>query len=208
MTSGTLQHDLMMVARKEFVECGYGAASIRSIAQKAGVSLSAMYYHYTNKQGLLAAMIDVGMDSFMAGLRAALDAAESTPTAQLDAYIGALVRFRSEELYQSRLVETEVRNLEPEHLEAYTRRRREASAPLREIVAAGVAGGEFLTPFPDDSYRTILGMCNAISTWYDPEGGVPVDEIVTRYQELARRVVYHRDTVPPTPEPELAPADA
>ena len=54
MTSGTVQHDLLAVARREFVEHGYGGASIRSIAQKTGVSLSAMYYHYASKQELLA----------------------------------------------------------------------------------------------------------------------------------------------------------
>ena len=199
MTSGTLQYDLMQVARHEFVERGYGAASIRAIAQKAGVSLSAMYYHYKNKQDLLAAMLDVGMDTFMARLEAELEAAESDPTSRLDAYVSTTVRFRSEELYQSRLVQTEVRNLEPDLFAAYSDRQRAASAPLRGIIADGVASGEFLTPFPEDSYRSILGMCNAITTWYDPDGGLTVDEIVTRYRELALRVVYHRDTVPAAP---------
>src|SRR5699024_12668069 len=45
-------------------DLGYGGASIRSIAQKTGVSLSAMYYHYASKQELLAAMLNAGMDSF------------------------------------------------------------------------------------------------------------------------------------------------
>lgn len=195
MTSGTLQHSLMEVARREFVDCGYGAASIRAIAQKAGVSLSAMYYHYTNKQDLLAAMIDSGLELFLERLDTAMLAAEPSPTGRLNAYTEALVHFRSVELEQSRLVQTEVRNLEPDNLTAYKERQRAASAPLRQIVADGVAAGEFLTPFPEDSYRSILGMCNAISTWYVPGGDLEVGDLVERYQELARRVVFHRDTL-------------
>lgn len=194
MSSGTLQHELMQVARREFVECGYGTASIRTIAQKAGVSLSAMYYHYKNKQDLLAAMINGGLDLFLEQLDAAMLAAEPSPTARLAAYTGALVRFRSVELEQSRLVQTEVRSLEADNFAAYQDRQRTASAPLRQIIADGVASREFLTPFPEDSYRSILGMCNAISTWYEPDGELQVEDIVERYQELARRVVFHRDT--------------
>lgn len=197
MTSSTVQSDLLAVARREFVEHGYGGVSIRSIAQKTGVSLSAMYYHYASKQDLLAAMINAGMDTFEARVAQEFEAEDSTPTGRLLGYVASLVRFRTLEQEQSQLVQTEVRNLEPEHLSAYRERQRRSSAPLRKLMAEGIESGEFLTPYPEDSYRSILGMCNAISHWYEPDGDLAVEEIVRRYQELALRVVYHRDVAAP-----------
>lgn len=193
MTSGTVQHELLAVARREFVERGYGGASIRSIAQKTGVSLSAMYYHYASKQELLAAMLNTGMDSFEGRVAEEFEAKDSTPTGRLLGYVASLVRFRTLEQEQSRLVQTETRNLEPQYLVAYRERQRQSSEPLRRAVADGVESGDFRTPFPEDSYRSILGMCNAISHWYEPDGELAVEEIVRRYQELALQVVYHRD---------------
>lgn len=197
MTSGTVQGDLLAVARREFVERGYGGASIRSIAQKTGVSLSAMYYHYASKQDLLAAMINAGMDTFEQRVAQEFQVKDSTPTGRLLGYVASLVLFRTLDQEQSRLVQTEVRNLEPEHLAAYRERQRRSSEPLRRAVADGVESGDFRTPFPEDSYRSILGMCNAIAYWYEPDGELAVEEIVRRYQELALRVVYHRDVAAP-----------
>ncbi|AWH96288.1 TetR/AcrR family transcriptional regulator [Dietzia psychralcaliphila] len=201
MTSGTVQRDLLAVARREFVEHGYGGASIRSIAQKTGVSLSAMYYHYASKQELLAAMLNSGMDSFERRVVEEFEAKDPTPTGRLLGYVASLVRFRTLEQEQSQLVQTETRNLEPEFLSAYRERQRQSSEPLRQALADGVDSGEFRTPFPEDSYRSILGMCNAIAHWYEPAGDLTVEEIVHRYQELALRVVYHRDVAPPASEP-------
>ncbi|MDV8001361.1 TetR/AcrR family transcriptional regulator [Rhodococcus sp. IEGM 1408] len=198
MTIGSVQHDLLAVARREFVERGYGGASIRSIAQKTGVSLSAMYYHYSSKQELLAAMLNAGMDSFEGRVAEEFEAKDSTPTGRLLGYVASLVRFRTLEQEQSQLVQTETRNLEPQHLAAYRERQRRSSEPLRRAVADGVESGEFRTPYPEDSYRSILGMCNAIAHWYEPDGDLAVEEIVRRYQEIALRVVYHRDADAPT----------
>lgn len=198
MTSGTVQNDLLEVARREFVEHGYGGASIRSIAQKTGVSLSAMYYHYASKQELLAAMLNSGMDSFERRVVEEFEAKDPTPTGRLLGYVASLVRFRTLEQEQSQLVQTETRNLEPQYLAAYRERQRQSSEPLRRAVADGVASGEFRTPFPEDSYRSILGMCNAIAHWYEPDGGLAVEDIVLRYQQLALRVVYHRDGADPS----------
>lgn len=198
MTSGrTVQNGLLAVALREFVDKGYGGASIRSIAQKTGVSLSAMYYHYSSKQDLLVAMLDAGMDVFEQRLAGELQATEPTPTGQLLAFVAALVRFRTYEQEQSHLVQTETRNLEPESRAAYRARQRRSSEPLRQAIFDGVESGEFLSPFPEDSYRSVIGICNTVAHWYRPGGDQTVDDVVARYQELALRVVYHRDEMTP-----------
>lgn len=187
------QREYIDVARREFVDRGYGAASIRAIAQRAGVSLSALYYHYPSKQELLSAAMHAALDSFLAATAEELDRAEDTPTGRLCAIVAGLVRFRTEHQEESLLVQTEVRNLEPDNLRAYEERRDTTNTTLREIIAEGVAVGAFATPYPDDARRSILALCNAVAYWYDPSGAETVDEIIERYQYLSLLVVENRD---------------
>ncbi|HEY5857122.1 MAG TPA: TetR/AcrR family transcriptional regulator [Aldersonia sp.] len=186
------QREFIDVARREFVDRGYGAASIRAIAQRAGVSLSALYYHYPSKQELLAAAMNSALDSFFAVSAEELDRAEHSPAGRLCAIVAGVVRFRTTHQEESLLVQTEVRNLEPDNLRPYAERRDTTNTALGEVIAEGVAAGAFATPYPDDARRSILALCNAIAYWYDPAGSETVAEIIERYQYLSLLVVEHR----------------
>ncbi|MET8242501.1 TetR/AcrR family transcriptional regulator [Streptomyces sp. NPDC005078] len=135
-------------ARKEFSEQGYGATSIRDIAQRAGVSLSALYY-YKGKQELLVAILDEGLDAYFDACDEALESAGDDPAERLEAIVAATVRFRTGHPVMSSIVLTEGRSLEAEHLERYRRNEERASQQFRDIID-GVEEGVFLTPYPDD----------------------------------------------------------
>ncbi|NLU84226.1 TetR/AcrR family transcriptional regulator [Rhodococcus sp. HNM0569] len=191
---GARQRELVDVARREFVDRGYGGASIRAIAQHADVSLSALYYYYASKQDLLRAILDDGLATFVDVCTAELDRATDEPDARLCAVVTGLVRFRTLHQQQSRLVQTEVRNLEPAHLADYQQRQHASIDPLRTAVADGVRTGVFRTPYPDDARRAIVAMCNSIAYWYSPEGPDTVDDIAERYRYLALSLVGYTGT--------------
>ncbi|WP_024793639.1 TetR/AcrR family transcriptional regulator [Tomitella biformata] len=172
-------------ARAEFVRNGYGASSIRTIAQEAGMSLSALYYHYKNKQDLLFGILLDCIDTHDALCAAELAGASPDPASRLRALVTGMVRFRTACQEQSLMIATEVRNLEPENASAYESRRRAANDQLREIIEAGIRDGSFTTPQPQDCRRAILAMVTAISNWYAPAGPDTPDEIAARYSELA-----------------------
>jgi AcrR family transcriptional regulator len=48
------------VALAAFAELGYHGVSIRDIAKRSGMSLSALYYHYASKYDLLVALLEKG----------------------------------------------------------------------------------------------------------------------------------------------------
>ncbi|MFE9763844.1 TetR/AcrR family transcriptional regulator [Streptomyces sp. NPDC005808] len=186
------QRAIIGAARQEFSEQGYGATSIRDIAQRAGVSLSALYYYYKGKQELLVAILDEGLDAYFDACDAALAGVGDDPAERLEALVSASVRFRTDHPVQSTIVLTEGRSLEPEHLERYRKNEERASQQFREVIERGVAEGIFLTPYPDDARRAVIAMCNAIAQWYRADGPVDVDELVERYVSLALVVVEYR----------------
>ncbi|MGN5236708.1 TetR/AcrR family transcriptional regulator [Rhodococcus sp. SJ-3] len=183
---------ILDAARAEFSERGYAAATIRTIAQRAGLSLSAMYYYYKSKQELLVALLNDGLDAYVDACAHALDTAGDDPGEQLEALIEATVRFRATHPTKSSIGMTERRNLDPEHQRLYREHEIQATDRFRRIIDRGVQEGLFLTPYPDDARRTIIATCNAIAEWYRPDGQVAMNDLVERYVSLAFTIVEYR----------------
>ncbi|MEZ5152736.1 TetR/AcrR family transcriptional regulator [Rhodococcus zopfii] len=185
MTLSPRQRMFVEVGRKEFVRNGYGSSSIRTIAQEAGVSLSALYYHYKNKQDLLLAILMDGVDTYDSLWEQALRAVGDDPVEQLRAFVRANVEFRTQFPEHGRMIATEIRNLEPEGARLYDERRRTGRQRIRTIIDDGVAAGVFTTKYPDDCRKSILAMTAAIANWYDPNGPDTPAELGERYAEMA-----------------------
>jgi AcrR family transcriptional regulator len=187
------QNALLEAAREEFSTRGFGSASIRDIAQRAGMSLSAMYHYYSGKQELLHAILDEGLDAYFAACAAALEQVGEEPADRLSAVVAATTRFRAEHSMRSNILLNEERSLDPERLTSYSGRQAEATNLFRHAIDAGVAAGAFLTPYPDEARRTVIAMCNAVSQWFRKDGGeLTLDELVDRHVALALTVVEYR----------------
>lgn len=179
-------------AREIFAERGYHGTSIRDIAKRAGLSLSALYYWHPSKQHLLAALIEEIQHDYFERCDRALRSAGDDPAAKLRALVQATVEYRVSMRVESNIATLEWRNLEPDNRERLDGVRRSATKLWKDIVADGVARGEFHCTHPDDARRAIVAACNAIAQWYEPGGEISLPELVQRYTEIALRVVDHR----------------
>jgi AcrR family transcriptional regulator len=188
----TRHKTIIDAARQEFAERGYAAVSIRDIAQRAGMSMSALYHYYPGKQDLLMAILDEGVDAYTAACAEALAEAGDDPAERLEAMVAATVRFRADHPAKSAITLTEERSLEPENLARYRKRLADSSRQWQDIIEDGLAAGMFHTPYPDDARRAVIAMCNAISQWYDPEGELSQDDLVEHYVALALTIVEYR----------------
>ncbi len=186
------QDALLEAARQEFSEQGFGSASIRAIAQRAGMSLSAMYHYYSGKQELLHAILDEGLDTYFAACAEALAKVGEEPADRLSAVVAATTRFRAEHLARSNILLSEERNLDPERLARYSRRHAEATDLFRHAIDAGVAAGLFLTPYPEEARRAVIATCNAVAQWFRPDGRLTLDEVVDRNVAIALTIVEYR----------------
>lgn len=192
---GAGQQAILDAARQEFGERGYAATSIRDIARRAGVSLSAMYHYYSGKQVLLHALVNGSGQAYFDSCRKELESAGEDPGERLAALVGATVRYRAEYRLESNLTLAEWRSMSEEQLEEFRRRQFDGSRMFHQIVDEGVAQGVFRTPHPDDARRGVIAMCNAVAQWYREGGELSVDELAERYVELALVLVEYRPAV-------------
>jgi AcrR family transcriptional regulator len=179
-------------ARESFAECGYHGTSIRDIARAAGLSLSALYHWHPSKQDLLAALIEESTEDYSRRCDVALRDAGDDPARRLAALVRATVEYRVSRRVESTIAASEWRNLSPEHRQRLDGVRHAASRRWADLVDDGVARGAFRCEHPDDARRAVIAACNAIAQWYEPEGGLAVEDLVERYTAIALRIVDHR----------------
>ncbi|MFP5070601.1 TetR family transcriptional regulator [Pseudonocardia nantongensis] len=179
-------------ARTIFAERGYHGTSIRDIAKRAGLSLSALYYWHPSKQHLLAALVEEITHDYFQRCDRALREATDEPAERLAALVRTTVEYRVSRRVESNIATLEWRNLEPENRERLDGLRRAATRLWVDLIADGVARGAFHCAHPDDARRAIVAACNAIAQWYEPGGGITLPELAERYTAIALRIVDHR----------------
>jgi len=92
----------------------------------------------------------------------------------------------------ARIVQYEFGNLTPEHRDDVLRLRKEIDAVVRQVVADGVATGEFRVDDIPDTTLALMSMAVDVARWYDPEIRRTPEAIGTAYAELGLRLVGAR----------------
>ncbi|MBP2366233.1 TetR/AcrR family transcriptional regulator [Pseudonocardia parietis] len=179
-------------ARESFAERGYHGTSIRDIARRAGLSLSALYYWHPSKQHLLAALVEEITHDYFRRCDLALRETGDDPADRLCALVRVTVEYRVSRRVESNIANLEWRNLEPENRERLAGLRRAATGLWADIISDGVARGAFHDEHPDEARRAIVAACNAIAQWYEPDGEITLPELADRYAGIALRIVDHR----------------
>jgi AcrR family transcriptional regulator len=92
MAMGSRAETILVHAARQFAERGFGGTSIDDIGAAAGVSGPAVYWHFKNKQALLAEMLTDISDRLLAGAKACVATADG-PHDALTRLIDAQVAF-------------------------------------------------------------------------------------------------------------------
>lgn len=182
------REEVAAVAYRRFREGGFGAVSLRAVAQEVGVSAPALYRHFNGKGDLVAAGIERGLRHLHTRLTAALLA--DAPGDRLELTLVALLEFAVAEprIYQTLAYPSE----EPGVQDVVDRLHgtvvsviRFLTDRVRECMDAGVLR-------PDSPERVALvlwsGAHGLLSTWLS--GHLPLRECELRelYRECGRLV--------------------
>jgi AcrR family transcriptional regulator len=194
---GSGREAITRAARESFAERGYHGSSIRDIAARAGLSLSALYHWHSSKQELLTALIEESTEEYFRRCDEALRHAGDDPAARLGALVRATVEYRVSRQVESTIAASEWRNLGPADRERLDGLRAAATRLWADLIEDGVARGAFGCEHPGDARRAVVAACNAIAHWYEPEyepgyepeRGLAVTDLVDRYTAIALRVV-------------------
>lgn len=180
---------MLRVALSLFVEQGYHGASMRDIAQRAGVSVSAAYHYFPAKADMLRTIMIRVTEDLIADLEAARDNAGPDPAARLAAVARAHVLLHTRRQDESFIGNSELRSLAPADRRKVVALRDRVGQVFKDIVVDGCQRGAFQQPYSAETVRAILTMCTAVAGWYRATGPDGPEAIAERYAALALRLV-------------------
>jgi AcrR family transcriptional regulator len=93
---GDLRSQLIEATTELMRQGGVGAVSLRKIAEKAGVSRTAPYHHFSDKNDLLAAVAEQGFSTLTNQLREAIENQSLSLLQRLEQSIQGYIRFAVE----------------------------------------------------------------------------------------------------------------
>lgn len=179
---GYSRDEVVAIAVDEFLNRGYDATSMGILAQRLGVSKSAIYYHVESKEQLLEEATDLALDNLQQvvdGAYAIDGGVEDKLRFLLDGAVHVLCEHQPETALLLRLrgnSETELCALE---------RRREITRQMVELVEAGQREGAIRDDVPAGvAARLIFGAVNSIADWYSPDGSASPEEVSNAMHKL------------------------
>lgn len=157
---------LLDVAVALFIERGYDATSVADLAERLGLTKSALYHHFSSKDELLGVALDRALDP----LEAVLDeAATGSPVERLEQVLRGAVRVLIAELPFVTLL-LRVRGNSAIERRAIERRRafdHRMTGLVHEAQSAGSLRADIDAAV---ATRLVFGMINSITEWYRPGG--------------------------------------
>lgn len=182
-------------AVKLFYERGFSGTTLDDIAGKLGVTKPFIYTHFRSKVELLAALCTPTIELSLDAVENAANA-HGIPSERL---YRAVVDFTHVVLSRQANIAIffrEEKNLAPEALAEINTLRRKFDRVLSQLLAEGVAAGEFQIADVNLTALAIGGMISWAYTWHRPGGRLKLDEMCASMAGLALQMVgAHRDAV-------------
>ncbi|WP_426624977.1 TetR/AcrR family transcriptional regulator [Leifsonia sp. McL0607] len=179
------QRGILEVAVAAFNEHGYDATSIGMLAERLGLSKSAIYHHVASKDELLALALDEALDGLEGAMRAA-EEASGTAAERLALVLRQAVLVLADRLPYVTLLLRVRGNTDVERA-ALQRRRAFDHAVAALVVEARDEGALRADADPAVVARLLFGMINSLTEWYDPSGALTPDDLADTILALALR---------------------
>jgi len=178
---------ILDAAAELFSQRGYAGAGVDQLAARSGIAKTAIYYHFGNKEGLLAAVLERAATAWIDGIQAAAEQA-GDPIARLDRALAGMRAMLEDKPWILKLVQIlalEVAEEKPEvraTLQSILRRARGAIvAGLRDALGVELPNAERIA-------GVMLALLDGISLGLhlDPEA-ISLDEA---FEEMRRITVF------------------
>ena len=197
---------LLDAAARVFAQRGYAEAQMDEIAAAADTSKGGLYFHFPNKEALIAAVIGRAGDLLRRRVNRAMNAAGADPVARADAALATLIETLSAHRSLARVLVGETLGGSAAARERVAEIEDEFVALIALELRHALDGGRLSlldAPLdPDLTARAWVGMVQStLSAWAAGRVTTPIDRI---YPEL-RRLLLRSAGVPLEPIPHHRP---
>jgi AcrR family transcriptional regulator len=177
--SDVVHRRIVDAAIELFAEKGFGDTSTRELAEAAGLTKSALYYHIESKQSILFHIHHSVASEGLGNLNRCFSQAAGGQ--ELIRALHDVVVFHCRTLSQHRksvaVFSEEMRFLDGEYRDEVIAQRDAYTELLRKEIVRGNRLGVFDAPMPSIATTTILSVLNAMYRWYRPTGPMSATEI-------------------------------
>jgi AcrR family transcriptional regulator len=172
----TTREHLRAISVELFAERGFAATTMRQLADRAELPLSAFYYYFKSKYDVLLAIMDAAMSGLEDGLEEAVDLT-LPPDERLAALTARHVEVHLLDPEIARVADGEIRSLVDEDRQAIVNRRDAYEQHFRDALAAGVDQGMFEAELDIAvGSMAILTMATSVIDWWRPAGRYSIDQ--------------------------------
>lgn len=178
-------------AMQVFVQRGFHAASMRDVAEVAGMSVAGIYHHHASKAAILEQLFELTMSEIHWRVPAARDdnAADPSQTGAFARMVESLALFHAIRGELAFLGASEMRGLPPAARERMRRSRSAMQHLLDQQALAAIAAGELASPDPFTACRAIATMCTSLPSWFRLDGPLPATVVARRYAEFGVKLL-------------------
>ena len=180
---GARMQQIIDAAARVFREKGYDGATLRDIAQEAGLLPGSLYYHIRSKEELLRLIVEQPIRALQAQLEAIV-ASDTSPAQKLAEALAAQLRAFDTHYPYLFVHLHNLLQVDTMHPDIQKRARRYEEF-WQQILTQGVRVGEFP---PDLDVKVaafaIIGMCNWMHRWYRRDGRLSIEEIIQQFSRL------------------------
>jgi AcrR family transcriptional regulator len=178
---------------------GYDATTMKDIAAEVNLTAASLYHHFKNKDELLLAVLEAGLDVVIDRLDPIVKA-EMPCVERLRAMISVHIVTQTENTAVAAAMVFEIRSLLSERPAArvagYHERRQQFFARrdrfedlYRSVVAEGIEKGVFRPVDVPIFVKAMLGAHNWVSVWYRSSGRLSGQEIADRMADTFLRAL-------------------
>jgi AcrR family transcriptional regulator len=186
------EESILQAAAACFGEQGYRATTLETVAEQLGISRVTLYRYCPSKEELLIRVFERSIAIFQRGLRQ-ICAQDVPPEEKLRQIVRHQVRLMADHRNFLSVFFSEEGNLPPEMARRARSERRAYDALIEDVIYEGVQAGR-LTPLPPKLVSfALLGMCNWLYQWYQPEGPLSADEVARIFIQLIEHGYLHAD---------------
>jgi AcrR family transcriptional regulator len=174
-------------AARMFLEQGYYRTRMQDIADSFGVTHAALYYHFRNKQDILAQINVRAIRKLLDGAESIL-ATEMPPTEKFLALIRQHMEYvATNPAFVGTFLEHDL-EIPPAHLARITRMRRAYTQILIDLYEEARADGSVPAIDSKVAVSLLLGACNWIYRWYEPDRALSPEQLVEQGMILLSRI--------------------
>ena len=177
--------EILRAAGREFRTRGFGETGMRDIAEAAALSPANLYNYFQGKHEILFFCQDNSLDRMIGALEKARRRKTSS-AARLRVVIVSHLRCLLDEVEGS-AAHLLTSALPPRQQRYLLAKRDRYELGVRNLIAAGMRNGEFISGDAALLARAMLGALNWSVQWFSPDGPLSVEEVAERLADYLIR---------------------